>query len=178
MEVESPPLSTYQWFIIRAGFSFLLVWWSYTPPSLPLSHMHTQLLTADRSIWHPQGQQSFILGPRHNRACSAYPPPPPPHPPPFLLPLPAEKQLLPPALEVFWRELLTHKTFAKEAKTEWVEPQTEEAGKNAIYDSVFRLQYRTSILLEHWPKYVGMHHCCISIWPDSQSYTLIKYVLI
>lgn len=112
VERQSPPLSTHQWFIISTGFSFLLVWWSCTPPSFLFSPTHTLLLSVDRLKWHPQGQWSFILGPRLYRACSA--PHPLASPPPPLLPpsLTAEKQLLPPALEVFnelcWSQKTKH----------------------------------------------------------------------
>lgn len=95
--------------------------------SLPLSHTCTLLLTADQSIWHPQGQQSSTLGPRHYRACSAYPPPlPPPHPPPFFfffifffsIPIILSLQKSSSACSSwgFWWTLLSHKTFAKEEK--------------------------------------------------------------
>lgn len=58
------------------------------PLALSLSHVHTQRLSVVRSIWHPQGRQSVILGPTHYWACSTYPPPPPPLPQ-----LPVERQL-------------------------------------------------------------------------------------
>lgn len=138
VEGENPLLSTYQWFIISAGLSFLLVWWSCSPPSLSLSHMHTQFLTVDRSIWHPQGQRSSILGPKHNRACSAYPPPPPPLL--LLLPLPAEKkQLLPPALEVCDEYRSPTKLLQRKQKLNELNHKVKRL-KKAICDSAFRLE--------------------------------------
>lgn len=96
-------LSTYQWFINSAGFSFLFGGVTPSlPPSLALhpspslalppsrAHTHIQLLSLDQSICHPQGQRSSILGRKHYRACSAYPPPP--HPPPEIFPPRAEEE--------------------------------------------------------------------------------------
>lgn len=52
-ERQSLPLSTYQWFIISAGFSFLLVWRSCTPPSffpsVSLTRIHRSFLSIDRN---------------------------------------------------------------------------------------------------------------------------------
>lgn len=81
--------------IVQVSVFFLVE--SHPPsiaPSLSLppsrAHTHIQLLSLDQSICHPQGQRSSILGRKHYRACSAYPPPP--HPPPEIFPPRAEEE--------------------------------------------------------------------------------------